>query len=480
MAKILLLNPPGDKIYIRSNYCSKISKTRFVHEPVDLLMLSGIIAENFEIKILDAIAECMNFEDTYKYIKSFNPKAIITLVGSASWKNDTNFLSQLRKNKPDIIIAVSGDEVMESPAFQLSQINFLDAIITDYTSSDIISYLKWIVEGKNFPGELSGLVYKKDKEIIKERDKENIVKIFSIPISRHEMFPLDKYKYPFTRRKPFVQMMTDYGCPYHCAFCIFGYGIYKIRDNENVLNEMRKLKQNGIKEIIFGDQTFGVNRVRINELCNRMIDEKFNFTWSCYSRVDIVDEDLLKLFKKAGCHTIIFGVESGSDNILKRYNKGFNIAQIKETFARAKKIGIKRAATFIIGLPGETEEDCNQTISLAIELDADYASFNTAVPRKRTKLRSEAIAKHYIDDNLEEMDQSGTYIVLESENLSREKILELHRKAVKTFYLRPSYIFNRLLKIHSWHETCNLFAEGFNLLSGIRLKKAGVEKCKLF
>lgn len=452
--RVLLLNPPGDKLYIRSNYCSKVSKSNSVHEPIDLVILSGLVAESFPLSVLDCIAEGIDVETAIKKIAELDPQVIITLVGSASWTNDVSFLSRLKESHQAIILA-SGDELMEGGEEILAAHNFLEAIILDYTSREAVDYIKGRRSGLNhilFRGHgASPYLSKKAIE-------------FEIPVPRHELFPLKRYNFPFRRHFPVASVLTDFGCPYTCAFCIFGQLGFKLRKIENVLEELQYLTSLGVREIVFGDQTFAAERERTIRLAEKMQLFKPLFSWSCYSRADVLDRPLLKLLKRSGCHTIIIGVESGHDHILKKYHKGLTTARIKETIRLCREVGLQTVATFIIGLPGETEEEALETIKFAKGLGGDFASFNTPVPRQRTPLRQEARINKWLIPGKKDMDQSGTDSSLSTPGISAGRLKELRRQAEREFYLRPGFLVKRFLSLRSMTSFLNEIREGIGLI----------------
>lgn len=252
------------------------------------------------------------------------------------------------------------------------------------------------------------------------------------------------------RHPKLVTVLTDYGCPYKCDFCIMSTIGYKFRSVDNVMEELNYIKSLGIKEIYFDDQTFGANRARTLELLKGM--KGMNFSWSCLSRVDVMTDEFVKAMSKAGCHTVMLGVESGSQKILDKYHKGINKDKIREAFKICRNYGVKTMGTFMIGLPGETEKDVLETIQFAKELKCDYASFNTPVARMNTPMRKEAINNNLIEKGMYEMDQSGDYGIIGSEELSPEKIRELKNKAVREFYFRPTYILQRIFGVRTFYE----------------------------
>lgn len=455
--KVLLLNPPGDQIYIRDYYCSKVSKTNYIYEPPDLLFLSGTLYGRHKVQVLDAIAERLSFEESAKRIMQFNPDVIIFLTGSVSFSSDFEFMKRIKQACSAKLIA-SGDVVMENGARVMVEHPWLDAIILDFTTNDILKYL----ENK---GTINNMIYRKrGGKIIEGRREFPRGEYFEIPLPRHELFPNHLYRYPFTLRKKFATVLTDYGCPFNCKFCIMGTLGFKFRKVANVMQELRYLKKLGFREIYFDDQTFGANRKRTEALLNAIIKEKLDFTWSCFSRVDVVDAKLLGLMKQAGCHTIMFGVESANPEILKKYFKGISRSQIMKAFELCRKLRIKTLATFMLGFPGESKESAIETIKFAKALNPDYASFNIPVPRMGTQLRKEAIESDLISPDVMEMDQTGTYIAMHTSEMKKSELAELRQQAIREFYMRPTYLLGKIVKARNLHELKENLVDGLALI----------------
>lgn len=456
--KVLLLNPPGKLPYIRDYYCSKVSKGSYIYPPTDLVVQSGIIAEKYDVAVLDAMALGMGAGACTTEIGNIAPKAIVALAGAVSWHEDASFLENI-KRRYGIPIIVTGDLFLEDGEAMLKKYPFLDAILMDFTNTDAIAYLS------EEEGKIRNMLYRRGNEIIKKTSPRTAEKEYTIPIPRHELF-MNNYNYPFVRRRPFATVLTDYGCPYKCSFCVIATLGFKCRPVENVVSELRYLKTVGCREVYFNDQTFGIKKTRTEELCESMIKEELNFGWVCWSRVDVIDEKLLKIMKKAGCHTILFGVETANEDTLKSMGKGYTLGEVKETFRLCKEYGVRTLATYILGLPGEDGNSIMKTIEFAIKLDSDFVSFNTLIPRAGTQIRQYAVNSGWIAEGNIRMDQSGTYAVMGNEALTGDEILKLKSYAVRRFYGRPSYIAKRFLGVRSLYELKRLIMDGKEALFG--------------
>lgn len=443
--KVLLLNPPGDKLYVRSYYCGSTSKANYLFQPLDLLMLSGRLSQEHDIFLLDCIADGLSSEEAIKKIIACQPEVLICVVSIVSWESDAVFLSKLKKKLPNLKVIANGDVFFDEPERLMQDNDSIDAVIFDFISSDVLNYLNRAEEN------ITNMLYRRQGGFVfkKDRDRGNL---FSIPIPRHELFLNKNYRFPFAKHHPFATVLTSFGCPFQCSFCIANNLGFKYRQSQEVIEELEYISSLGIKEIFFEDMSFGLPRENILELCNAMIAQGLNFNWTCFSRVDLVDNELLALMKGAGCHTVIFGVESASPEILNTYHKGYTIPQIAAAFRMCRKIGIRTVATFILGLPEETKESCLETIKFAKHLGCDYASFNIAAPRPGTELRKIAIEDSLIKKEDIVFDHSGKMVAMPSRYLSKRELTVLKRKAIINFYLRPGYIFKKLITVKSYAE----------------------------
>lgn len=457
MRKILLLNPPGDKTYIRDYYRGKVSKGRYYYHPLDLAYLSGrFLADSFETYLIDAIAGGLSEKETLLKIKDVNPDIILSLIASPSYNQDINFLKSV-KNFLNCQLIITGDICRDLHDKIMADNGFIDAILLDFSTDDIVQYLN-SDQSKIIPN----VIYRKSDEIISGRETHN-QEVFDAPLPRWDLFSLEKYSFPFSKKKKVASILTDFGCPHQCSFCSINTLGFKLRPIGSIIEEIELLKRSGMDEFFVRDQSFGANFDRTMELCRKIIEKKLNISWACFSRVDIVKEELIKIMKSAGAHTIIFGIESGNDNILKKYGKNISNDQIREAIRLCRENKVRTVGTFIIGLPGESKESILKTIKLAKELKLDYASFNVAAPTFNSKLRTEALAKNWIDENSIEMDTAKGAPLWKNQELSNEEISKLHRRAIVSFYLDPRYLIRRILAVRSLGEISRAIQEAKSL-----------------
>ncbi len=191
-----------------------------------------------------------------------------------------------------------------------------------------------------------------------------------------------------------------------------------------------------------------------------MINRNYSFRWVAFTRADLIDEDILNLMKRAGCHMLMFGIENPIQRVLDEMIKDLTLERIEECFRLCKSFNVKTLATFIIGLPGTTYEENLLIGDYAVRLDASYASFNMLVPRVNTPIRSEAKERNWLAGDNEPMDQSGEFGAMPTSTLSVNQIKELHKRVTRRFYLRPSYILKRAFELRTPYDLFSAVRNG--------------------
>lgn len=448
----------------RDYFCSKTLKTGYVEHPIDLLILSGILFDEFKVDILDAAVLNLDFHDCFNKIENLSPDIIIFLSGSASWINDFNFMKQVKRENEGLNIIGIGDIFFNKDI--IVENKWIDAVLLDFSSGDILNYL----EG-NYNA-VKNMFFRNNEDIIFAEITKYHNEEFEIPIPRHEIFLRGRYTFPFTRKLPFTTILTDYGCGFKCPFCIYSALGFKLRKLENIFIELEYIRSLGIKELFIKDQTFGVDKKRSHQLLGWMLKRDWRFSWTAFSRVDTLDFELASNMKEAGCHTLILGVETANEDLLREYKPGLTVERIDNAFKLCKKLKIHTVATFCIGLPLETKESILKTIDYAIKSGCDFASFNVFVPKTGTALEKETLEDNGVKKLIDrEWDQSGISSISGNGAVSREEMADLLSLANRKFYLRLNYAFNRALGLTSVVDLRMFIKSGIWLLRSIVNKK---------
>jgi radical SAM superfamily enzyme YgiQ (UPF0313 family) len=459
--KVLLLNPPGTQTYLRDYYCSHTSKGTYIYCPYDLFAQSGWLATRFEVEAIDAIAEGLTPDETLRRIGESGCDTILFLTGAVSWVEDFDFMERVvREVGRPLRIFGNGDILWEERDRFVERFEWLEGVMTDFTTRDLLDHLSGEHAGEPVPN-----IYARVGDRIVKGGMLRRKGKWSMPRPLHELFPIGKYRVPHGRHLPYTEILTDYGCVYQCTYCIGGDLGFRVRDIDNVMEELLFVRdQLGVREVRFKDLTFGAVRRHADALLDRMISDRLNMTWICLSRPSVLTGDLLEKMREAGCHTIQMGIESADAEFINQYKKSIKTTKIHEILEECRRVGIRVLGHFILGLPGDTPEKIEQTIQYAIDLDPAFASFNIAMPRLGTRFRREALSRGLITEDTNLLDNSISYPILETDELSREALWKLRNRAIRRFHLRPRYILRRLVGVRSAYELKTLFTEGWALL----------------
>jgi len=450
--KIALLNPPSRVRLIRDYYCSKTSKSTYLFAPADLLMQSGLLAGDNELIVMDAVAENLSQKQCLDRIHSFQPGLILGLISAVEYNADLEFFKSLKDRVPTGKIFLSGEPVLEKSEQWLQEHPFIDGILLRFVSRGLLQYIYNDQEPE-------GLVFRNRSEIKSfPAGKEPE---YSIGRARQELFQYPSYFFSFAKNRRFATFLTDFGCPFKCKFCVMSALGYRRRNAGEVEEELDYLSWLGIKELFLADQSFGAAPEHSRKMMT--LFRKYGNSFTAFVRPDQGKEDFWKALKESGCHTVIVGLESGSDEILQAYSKGYCREEIRQGIQGAKKAGLRVVTTVIVGLPEDTEASIQSTMKFLRELKPDYVSYNLAVPRSLTDLRKTVMAEG-LAVNLE-MDQAGSFGSLKTRHLTESQLVALKQKAVRDFYLRPGYLLSRLAKAGSAFELYTLFREGLSVIN---------------
>jgi len=240
-----------------------------------------------------------------------------------------------------------------------------------------------ILEGKDLK-EIKGISFKHDGKIVHNKERELIENIDAIPFPAYDFFNLKKYD--------MMSMITSRGCTFNCSYCCatrFWRCKVRFRSVENVLDELELIQNLGFKKIKIHDSTFTLDLERVKKICNGIVKRKIDLRWSCETRPDKLNEETLDLMKKSGCVLICMGVDSASNEVLKKNKRFVNLYQAKKVFEYAKKIGIRTRAYIVFGLEGETKKSVEETIKFLREVMPDQIMLSLATAYPGTELYNE-------------------------------------------------------------------------------------------
>lgn len=345
--------------------------------PLGIAYIAAVLKQNkVEVKIFDGIFHSL--DDLIDQIAKYKPDITGVYVNCILIDVVFSFANKLKDVLPKTLLIAGGPQTTVTPELILKNKNIDVAGIGEgeYTVLDLVKNIKNLEK-------VDGIYYKKNGRIIKNKSREFIKDIDSLPFPAYEL--LDS-RYFRNLEKVIV---GSRGCIFNCAFCqptlrkLFGHNIRK-RSPKNIVDEIEFLvKKYNTKKILFHDDTFTVDKKWVIDICRMLIERKLKIRWICNSRVNTIDLEMLEWMKKAGCTLVEFGVESGSDYIRNSIlKKGTSKKQIKKAFLLCHKVRIKSSAYMMVGSPYETKETLNKSIELLKEIKPEMiiACITTPMP----------------------------------------------------------------------------------------------------
>ena len=458
--RVLLIYPPSPVIN-REDRCQQPTKELLVIPPLpptDLMYLASIAEScGFEAIIRD-YSQGGNFEAD---LKEFQPNYLVANIATPTFKSDMMALQHAKEIVPSICTIVKGAPFLTYNTNTIYENPFIDYVIMGEAELTLKDILDGVPDN-----EILGICYRENFQPVKNDKRPFIDNLDILPFPARHLVDNSIYRRPDNGKVQAVVKVAR-GCPFHCFFClatpVSGTKV-RTRSPENIVAELKEcVEKYNIKNFLFWSDIFNFNREWTLELCQKIIESGLKITWSSNTRADTMDDEMAKMMYKSGCRLVSIGVESGSQKMLDNIGKKITLDDIRNTVKILKKNKIKIYNYFVIGLPWETEETVEETIKFAIELDSNFISFYTATPLPGTKYFAYAMMNKLVEGNL---DFRSAYYepVVRSEHLSKERIFELHKQAVKRFYLRPKFILKTLLSLRSFAEVKNYFIAGMNLL----------------
>jgi radical SAM superfamily enzyme YgiQ (UPF0313 family) len=421
--KILLVEPPFQRLYHINSSLNKL--------PLSLAYLAGVIISrkpNWQVKIYNADfsphdvpldlkfvagAGFNNYLKTLREPKSsiwaevrsvinrFQPSVIGITVKSQNFAAALCIADIAKSIDEKITVVVGGPHVSMARA-EILQHRFIDIGVFGEGEETIIEILNSI-EGGQPLSSIKGILYRKEGKVIENLERELIgnldALLFPIRVAQHTLIDFEKYP-----SEAFGHIFSIRGCPYNCSFC----GSRKIwtrrvrfRSVENIIAEIKQIRQHGINYINFDDDTFGVRKAFIHQLCNAIKNECPRLNWSCEIHVNLVDDETIAIMKSAGCRSIKLGIESGNNEVLKSIRKNITIEKAFQAVKIIKKNSIYVQTFFIVGFPQETKSTLNDTISVIESIPADIIIYSIFTPYFGTELFDECKRQGMIPDDFD-------------------------------------------------------------------------------
>jgi len=433
--------------------------------PLSLAWVASIAEKHgHQVIIIDAHALGLTKQETAKILKEFNPDILGFTINTYVYQETLSWVKFIKNviQKP-VIIGGVGVTLYPKESVMPKEIDFG---FVKHVHESLPKFLNEFEGMKRF-SDIPGLVYKDNGEIKLVPSSDSSFNFNELPNPARHLLQNEIYASFPTKRKNFTAMITSMGCPHRCIFCTVTRTPYSPRCSELVLKEIEECYyKHGIREIDFFDYELTIDRKRVIEICDGIIEKGMDLHWACRTRVDAVDSELLKKMKKSGCDRIYYGIESGVQEILDAIHKDITLEQVREAIALTKKTGIQPLGFFMIGNPGETKETIKKTLQFANSLNLNYIQFGRFNAKPATVIYADLMRSL-------NMDYWRDYMLGITEprplprpwtKLTQEEIDKFTKAAYIKFHSRPLFLLKSVLEIKTLPELIRKILAFFEML----------------
>ena len=479
--KVLLINPPRWNELVGKNP-SIIEKHRGFNPPLGLLYLAASQKKfsSHEVEVLDTQPLRFSYENLRSHLEGCRYDVVGVAAMTFTLIDAYKTVRLVREVMPDAAVVLGGTHIHLFPEESIN-LKGVDYALMGEAEESFLHFLDGFADPAMLP-RIPGLVYKVGREV-RQNSFLPLKNLDGIPFPDRSLLEVNHYSSLLSKGALSTTIISSRGCPFQCAFCDRPLSpvtsLFRYRSPGSVVDELEECVGLNIRDFLFYDDTFTVKRDRVLAICEEILRRNLQIRWDIRTRVDLVDEEMLRMLKRAGCQAVHYGVEAGNDRILKVIKKGFPISKVREIFHLTRRIGVETLAYFMIGLPSEREEDIQDTFDLARELKPDYAHFSIFSPYPGTELYNLGLEKGIIVKDIWREFASNPHedfkIPVWEEHFSRDQLYEMIVKFYKSFYLRPSYWISRISRIRSADEFLRKIKAG---LSVVLMKKKSIDSLK--
>jgi anaerobic magnesium-protoporphyrin IX monomethyl ester cyclase len=369
--KILLVNPNTRTAY-----------NPLPFPPLGLMSVAAVVQDSYEVMIHDRnLYADGDGRKMAAVLSQFKPDlvGVTSLTGPAIL--DGILVSRLAKEAGALVVW-GGTHASLLP-HQTLENRYIDFVVIN-EGEETFKELVTAIELHCGYSTILGLGYKEDGEIRINAERPFIRDLDTLPMPAWNLVPVERYIYRFPKARRKIAIVTSRGCLFRCSFCYvidFHKRKYRGKSAGCILAEIAFLQRNyGIDGVRFDDDLFVIDRPRLREFCSWVARKDVPITWDSNCRAEQVTPEFLDTVRRGKCHRLTFGLESGSNRILRFLQKDLKVDQIVRAFELLNATDIMTGAAFLVGLPTETRDEVEETIALARRINAYHTHFYPYVP----------------------------------------------------------------------------------------------------
>ena len=354
--------------------CTPYPLEEFPMPSLSLSYLAAVLQrEDIEVQILDLLISEHTRAKIRRRLEEYQPQVVGVSCSTMNYPAAINILKVCKGFEPEVVTVIGGPHVSFTATETLEQAPWVDIVVRGEGEKTLVGVVRALEAGASLH-QVPGIAFRQDGAVVMTEPRAPIEDLDSLPLPDRHLLPLSRYR---ALGAP-CSVISSRGCPFGCIFCsaprMFGRRV-RFRNPRLVVDEMELIyRQFGFDRINIVDDTFTVNHRHVREICDELMRRNLDIRWTAYSRVDTLNRELLQMMKQAGCIWLCFGIESGSEKILKTINKGITLDDARRGVRLATEAGLGVLASFILGLPGETPETVRQSVDFARELGNDYGA----------------------------------------------------------------------------------------------------------
>ncbi len=425
-------------------------------------------AAGFPVTVVDAHTRDLDHDELVRAVADLAPDVVGLTSTTFNWPVVAEVARRLRAALPAALVVVGGPQLSVYPEECMHE-RAVDVAVVGEGEETLVEMLGRVAAGAG-PAGVPGTLARSGSELVRGPERPPVADLDALPLPALDLLPIAAYR-SLTLPRPFVTMVASRGCPFRCRHCsqAFVGGCHREHGVERVVAEVRRaVEVLGAREIVLFDETFTLHRERVLEICARLLGSGLRPRWNVRTRADRLDDELLAAMARAGCASVHVGIEAGSARVRELMRKPLDLGRAARALEQARRLGMETRGYFMLGYPGETREEVEETIRLSCELPLDWASYTVTLALPGTEIHREALSSgraatdYWREYSLGRVGGPPAYASTELEASELESLL---RQAYRRFYLRPTTVARKLASRRLWRQLPSTLATLAELLT---------------
>jgi len=448
----LVLIKPGGRLGLFGKLAPSLSGFA---PPLDIGLLASFVRnKGYNVRIIDADAEFLTPDEVTDKVVEYSPVVAGVFAHTIRVIHAGHAVREIKKRAPHIKTLLGGRHPTALPEKTLFE-EGPDFVCQGEVFYPVVEFLERLRQDENASARgISGFWYLEEGKAVSNPPHALIQDLDELPLIAWDLLPMDKYKAhnwhcfdDLGKRQPYAIIYTSMGCPYHCHYCcvntVYGGSSIRYRSPEKVMEEIDLLVKNyNVRNIRMVDDIFNFKRDRVMRLCDLIIERGYDLNIWCYTRIDLVTEEMLEKMKRAGFNWICYGIEAGNQKVREGVSKNLTMDRITKGIEMVRKSGVYSLVNFVFGLPEDNLDTMQESLDMAKDFNFEYVNFYAAMAWPGSKLYEESVR-----NNVRLPEQWSGYaqlaedtLCLPTKHISAPEVLRFRDNAFVDYFSNPRYI----------------------------------------